>query len=103
MKLELSSEGRYALRVLVYAARRRGGLGGPVRDHPLHHAAAALRQRPRLRPARCVGRGPERHPRTPRFKEPRRLLLPDPTLLSLAGTSLYLLTIRSSPSILLLK
>jgi hypothetical protein len=139
MKLELSSEGRYALRALVYLARDagsgelvtadristeavvprrllarvmaklaraglvetsegggrvpprptarrrqpprcRGGRGGTVRDHALHHAAASLRREPPLRPARRLGRGPERHPRTPRQAATRRLFLSGPAL-----------------------
>jgi hypothetical protein len=160
MKLELSSEGRYALRTLVYLARyagsgelvtadrisfeavvprrllarvmaklaraglvetsegrggrfpprptarrgnparRRGGRGGPVRDHLLHHAATPLRRGPPLRAARRLARGPERHPRTPRVSDACRLLLPGSALPLLAKTYLRLLTIRCGPSIL---
>src|SRR5215207_19008 len=81
-------------------ARRRGGCGGPVRDHLLHHAAASLRRGPPLRPARRLARGPERHPRTPRVSEPCRLLLPGSALPPLVKTYLLPLTIRCGLSIL---
>jgi Iron-dependent Transcriptional regulator len=139
MKLELSSEGRYALRALVYLARDAGsgelvtadristeavvprsllarvmaklaraglvetsegrGEGPASPDSPKTSASAmpwrAWRDRSRsrtascssvpaarapLRPARRLGRGPERHPRTPRQADTRRLLLPGPAL-----------------------
>src|SRR5215203_3901459 len=81
-------------------ARRRGGCGGPARDHLLHHAAASLRRGPPLRPARRLARGPERHPRTPRVSEPCRLLLPGSALPPLVKTYLLPLTIRCGLSIL---
>ena len=134
MKLELSSEGRYALRALVYLARdaergelvtadrisaeaavprrllarvmaklaraglvesargghparRRGGRGGSVRDHALHHATTPLRRRPPLRPARRLDGRPEHHPQPPRHPNPRRFLFPGPALPPLAEPS----------------
>src|SRR5215213_8411237 len=110
MKLELSSEGRYALRALVYLAReadsggggrlpsgpsarganparRRRGRGGAVRDHALHHATAPLRRRPPLRPAQGVDRRPEYYPHPPRHPNARQLLFPGSSFPPLAEPS----------------